>query len=201
VSEEIPDNVSSSFQQLKAVAAELNAVSGELGKTITTLDAALQLLNLGISTWVRITGAINEENGDFWAREIGYAKVGPRWGISLRTREGNARDHDEVIEKWLFSDAPRPLRIEAVDMLPALLEGLIKEATSTVEKIKGQIGYAQQVVAAIGGPPAPPKLQSAPTAREQAAALRAGRPEPPEVSKAHPPIRPLKGNPYPPTRK
>ena len=149
----LPTKVSDSFQQLKAAAAQLNAVSDELGKPISALDAALQRLNLGVVTWVEIAGNFDGNTGDYWAREIGYAKLGSKWGIALRTRSGNAQDpDDEYGESWLFNDAPRALRVEAVDKLPEFLAELVKAANKTADEIKGKIGSAQQVVSAIVPP-------------------------------------------------
>ena len=64
--------------QLSTVAADLNAVSDELGKSIAVIDNALQRLNLGITTWVTIqSGEGDQGMGDYsyWSRDIGYAKV------------------------------------------------------------------------------------------------------------------------------
>ena len=69
-----PERVQASFRQLSAVATGLNTASDELAKTISELDAALQELHLGISAWVTITGAATDEDGDYWSRDIGYAK-------------------------------------------------------------------------------------------------------------------------------
>jgi hypothetical protein len=155
----LPAKVSASFQQLKAAATQLNAISDKLGKSISALDAALQRFNLGVETWVRIS-TYSEDDGNYYFREIGYAKVGPKWGIALRTRQGHAEyPEGEHLEQWLFNDAPRALRVDAVDKLPELLEGLVKTASTTTEKIKDKIDLAQQVVAAIAdsGPTGPRK--------------------------------------------
>ena len=142
---------------LEAAATLLNAVSDELGESIATLDLALKRLNLGISTWVPMAGRDDEGTGWFSWRELGYAKIGSKWGISLRTRSGfYDADDSGSYEEWLFNDAPRALRIEAVDKLPELLEGLTKAASTTTTKIKDKIGRAEQVVAAITPPPPVP---------------------------------------------
>ncbi|HXB56128.1 MAG TPA: hypothetical protein VN461_15215, partial [Vicinamibacteria bacterium] len=167
----LPNKVSTSFQQLKAAAAQLNTISDELAGPVAALDAALKPLNLGISAWVKFAGDFDHDTGDFWTREIGYAKVGAKWGIALRTREGNAADPDQSIERWPFNEAPRAYRVDAVEKLPDLLETLIKEATATAEKVKGKIAYVQQVVAAIGGPPSKPTAHKAPAESPQKAAL------------------------------
>ena len=144
------ERVSSSYRQLSLAASHLNLVSDELGKSIAVLDAALKKLNLGISTWSRLDrweGAF----GNYSSRYIGYAKVNNRWGIALRTVAGNNNQpEDATVEEWLFNDAPRALRIEAVEKLPDLFENLIKEADVAIRKVKAQTLSARQLAAALG---------------------------------------------------
>ena len=142
--------ISSSYKQLTQAATELNAVSDELGKFVTALDAALRRLNLGIATWLRLESR-EDGSGNYTKRDLGYAKVGNKWGIALRTMSGNHNDvEDSNVEEWLFNDAPRALRIEAVEKLPDLFENLIKEADVAIKKVKAQTISARQLAAALG---------------------------------------------------
>src|SRR6266436_10407225 len=86
----LTERVISSFEKLSSAAKNLNNVSDELGRAITAIDYILQRLNLGVPTWVQIHGGTDERGSeDYWSRDVGYAKIGNRWGIALRTREGN----------------------------------------------------------------------------------------------------------------
>src|SRR2546425_10149850 len=117
----IPDKAAEAFRKLEASATKLNTVSDELGESITALDAALKRLNLGVPAWTKFAGDFDGNTGSYWARDLGYAKVGGKWGIALRTRDGDAGDPDsEDVERWLFNDAPRALRLQAIDHVPAL---------------------------------------------------------------------------------
>jgi hypothetical protein len=144
------ERVSSSYRQLSMAASHLNLVSDELGKSIAVLDAALRKLNLGISTWSRLD-RWEDAFGNYSSRYLGYAKVNNRWGIALRTVAGNTNQAEETsVEEWLFNDAPRALRIEAVEKLPDLFDNLIKEADATIKKVKAQTSSARQLAAALG---------------------------------------------------
>jgi len=144
------ERVSSSYRQLSLAASHLNLVSDELGKSIGVLDAALKKLNLGISTWSRLD-RWEDAFGNYSSRYLGYAKVNNRWGIALRTVAGNNNQPEEAtVEEWLFNDAPRALRIEAVEKLPDLFENLIKEADVAIRKVKAQTLSARQLSAALG---------------------------------------------------
>jgi hypothetical protein len=144
------ERIAAFYQQLSVSATELNSVSDELGKSIYALDNALKKLNLGITAWVKISGDHDHGTGDFWGRYLGYAKVGGRWGIAISDSAGNygqmPPDRDE---EWLFNDAPRAFRVEAVAKLPELVEKLIEEAQATTKKIKEQTSHAQELAAAV----------------------------------------------------
>jgi len=117
----------------------------------TRFDAAPKKLNLGVSAWVRITGD-EDANGEFWSRDIGYAKIGDTWGIALGDISGN---HD-VPEagytrhlEWLFNDAPRWMRIEGVGKIADLLESLTNQADTSTQRMKKKTAEAKELAAAI----------------------------------------------------
>lgn len=151
----IPTAVSASFQKLKAAAAQLNTASDQLGKVVSDLDAALKTLNLGVPAWIPVIGEDDPHSGEYWSLELGYDRFGGKWGISLRRSEGNYNHEPEGgSTTWLFADAPRVDRIEAIDKLGVLIEKLTQEASTVVGKVEGKVEYARQVVAAITPPKA-----------------------------------------------
>jgi methyl-accepting chemotaxis protein len=142
------DTIQTTFKQLSAAAAELNAASDELSKPMSVCEAALKKLNLGISAWVELSGA--DSGGYWWDRGLGYAQLKDRWGIALRMREGHVSDEvQDTVEMWPFNDAPRWMRIEAVAKLPDLLEALLKQAEDTTRHIKKKIAMVNELIAAI----------------------------------------------------
>jgi len=148
----IPEAVASFFSELRTVAADLNAVSDELGKSIAEIDAALKSLNLGITVWVRIRGEdvdVERDCYSYWSDDIGYSKVSARWGICLRHVEGDASEDTQSTEAWLFNDAPRTLRLAAIDCIVELLQRLSEEGQATTQKIKEKLADAQEVASAV----------------------------------------------------
>jgi hypothetical protein len=91
----------------------------------------------------------------YWSEDLGYAKSGATWGICLRKLSGDYQraDEDEQIESWLFNDAPRTLRISAIDKIPELLEKLSEEAVKTTNEIRKRLSDAQAVAEAVKGSP------------------------------------------------
>jgi hypothetical protein len=130
------ERVRTSYRQLNSAAKDLNAASDEFKEAVSVLDAALERLNLGVASWVHISGG-EDEDGSWQRREIGYVRIGKKWGIAIRHSWGNLSwpDNDNE-ELWLFSDAPRWMRIEAVARIPDLLDGLTKQAEDTTKKLK-----------------------------------------------------------------
>src|ERR1022692_429135 len=88
------EKVQASYKQLSLAATNLNTASDGLGKAISVWDAALQKLNLGITAWVEVSGNdhCSPDGAHWWSRDIGYAKTNDKWGIALRTAEGDHRD-------------------------------------------------------------------------------------------------------------
>jgi hypothetical protein len=67
-------------------------------------------------------------------------------------RPARAYEHDSescADESWLFNDAPRDLRVDAVEKLPELLERLKKKAESTSKKIAEKTERAKELADAM----------------------------------------------------
>jgi hypothetical protein len=150
IKEPLPLRVEASYRKLSAIASDLNFSSDELGKSISELDSALKKLNLGIPAWVIIRGEDDPEDGSYWGERIGYEKIAGAWGIALETTYGNRSDPDgEKVERWLFNEGPRWLRLSAIEFIPQLLEALSSEADKTAKKIRLKLVEVQQVVSVV----------------------------------------------------
>lgn len=153
------ERVQHSIQQLPAAAASLNSATDQLGKSVAELDAVLKRFSLGVPTWVPFA---SWEHFDYYsAEEIGYAKIGGKWGVAIRTVEGDCQaPDDEKMEQWLFNDAPRLLRVRAVEKIPELLEELLKKAAEMTKTITEKAQEVNALTAAINSvidPPSKPK--------------------------------------------
>ncbi|MFY9744245.1 MAG: hypothetical protein WA252_20310 [Candidatus Sulfotelmatobacter sp.] len=144
----LAERVKLSYLQLSDVASDLNTVSDELGKSVATIDAALKKLNLGVTVWATVTEW--EHELDYQTEQVGYAKVGNKWGIALRIVDGNHNWPDqENVEAWLFGDGPRQLRLKAIEKLPELLKTLSEEAVAATERIKSKLAEVKEVADAV----------------------------------------------------
>ena len=144
---ELRGRVSAAFEKLATCAPELNAVSDELAKPIHAINKALQTLNLGVAAWVTFDEQYCE--GELLCvHSIGYAKVAGRWGIAIRY-EGTDSGGEPETHDWPFGDAPRSLRLQALDHLPALLDELANTASKTAATLKNRIAMTEQVATTI----------------------------------------------------
>jgi hypothetical protein len=142
--------VQSSYRKLADVATELNSVSDTLGQMIADLDAALKRLSLGLTVWVPFRSWLDEESYQHYSEDIGYAKVGGKWGIALRTVEGNMSNPDrDSIEIWLFNDSPRQMRLDSIAYIPTLLEKLSEHAVKTTKEIVEKLEATKDLVNAV----------------------------------------------------
>jgi hypothetical protein len=147
------EGILSSFAELATASESLNRVSDALGKAVSDIDDGLRKLNLGIMAWVVIgTRPSNPpEYTTYRINELGYSKVGGKWGLALCTRSGDDEhpEWDESMEMWLFNDAPRTLRLSAINKLPELLKKLSEEATEVTKQLQAKLTDAQSIAAAV----------------------------------------------------
>ena len=147
----LSERVHELLPSLAATAANLNEASEKLSELIKHIDDALQRLNLGVSAWVTVQGGDDVDDRIYsWSEQLGYGRMGRKWGLTLRRIEGYEDALESIEEeKWFFNDAPRSLRIMAVPKLPELIKKLDQEARKMVEQVSTSINSAAPLVEAI----------------------------------------------------
>jgi prefoldin subunit 5 len=146
------EKVQFQFQALSTVASSLNSASDELTKVVSILDEALKKLNVGLTAWVAFRVRQDDEHGsgNYDLDQIGYCKVNGKWGIALRRIWGNANfDADHAEGPWLFNDAPRDMRLYAVDKIPELIDALNNAASETTMKVQEKTLEIRKLAGAI----------------------------------------------------
>ena len=147
--------VQTNFQALSTIAPSLNTASDELTRVVGTLDEALKRLNLGLTVWVTSTDRGDDQDpARYDIDQLGYCRVDDKWGISLRHIWGHeAFDAHNEEGPWLFTNAPRELRLRSVDKIADLIEALSKEASATTKKIQEKTKEVGELALAIGKVP------------------------------------------------
>jgi hypothetical protein len=148
----LPERVNTSLKQLAESASRLNETSDEFALTIVAIDTALKSLNLGTTAWYEYAKSSDNEGG-YSSRYVGYAKINGKWGLALSTVSGYINYSEDEVDQWSFNEAPRWMRIEAVDHIPDLLDELIKQTeklTTDLQTKKAQASeLAKTIIAAL----------------------------------------------------
>lgn len=144
------EKIQKHFQALSGIASSLNTASDELTKTVGALDEALKKLNIGLSVWVTFHDRSDKDSPELYDYDqIGYCKVNGTWGIAIQNVRGDASVDRHESEGWLFTDAPREMRVQAVDKIPELIEALSKRASETKKKIEEKTKQVKSLADAI----------------------------------------------------
>jgi hypothetical protein len=119
---------------------------------VSDIDEGLKKLNLGVSAWAEVSHTESSpEDSTYEVEEIGYAKVGGKWGIALRIRSGDDRhpEREETVEEWPFNEAARASRLRAFGKIPEVLNKLNQEASKATKELQVKLADAQAVAVAV----------------------------------------------------
>jgi hypothetical protein len=168
-SESQVEKIQKHFQVLSGISSSLNTASDELTQAVGLLDEALKKLNIGLSVWVISRSRGNDDYPEYYdLDQIGYCKVNGSWGIAIQHIWGDeTRDHHNSEGPWLFNDASREMRIQAVDKLPELIEELSRVAIETQKKIQEKTKQVRDLAEAIRGESAKRKVVAKGVSHEQ----------------------------------
>lgn len=116
--------VRASFMRLIDSARALNEQSDLLSAQMEKIDHALRAMNIGLECRVQMSST--HADTQLW---FGYSCHDGKWGLTLW------RDAPNDNGVWLFANAPRWLRIEAVDYIPHLFDALLTTTIDTIAQM------------------------------------------------------------------
>src|SRR5262249_20062354 len=124
--------------------------SDDLTKHVSFIEEVINKLNLGIKAHVVATQSSNFDESETHYVRLAYGKFGRKWGLIIEefTDQQNWPDYVDF-ETWPFHEAPRELRIIAVDKIPDLLEALVKQSTDITSKLVKKVGFAKELAARV----------------------------------------------------
>jgi hypothetical protein len=138
---------------LTNAAERLNRASDTANAIISSVEARLVSANIGIEVWLsdalNSTDTVEPNPGEMsWISQfLGFAKVNGSWCLAVKSTrfvsgffEGNTacpyQQEFLAAAPTPLSQAPRAVRIAALEYLPKLVERLIAEATRYAESIE-----------------------------------------------------------------
>lgn len=147
--------VEASLKQLSSLSKSLNEASDQLSKQVSAIESAINEFKLGIWGWVRTPILTESELSDpdqeghqyllEYCHQLGYGKHKGKWGL-LVSYGWVASDESEIM---FLRDAPRDVRIKAMDRIPDLLDVLAKEMSSVTQEASKKASEAKELAAAL----------------------------------------------------
>jgi len=138
-------SVSALLKQLSSASATLSEASSKLTEQIKEIETALGAFNLGVIAWVEIRRTAEEIDAQHEPvdriERLGYTKQHGKWGLFVSSEI----EEFEHFELWLLRDAPRDLRILAVDAIPRLLEEIVSRAKKLTTEVISKTDKAKSL--------------------------------------------------------
>lgn len=146
----LPD-IQKRFATLADAASTLNEASDRLSAAIASLDDSLQKLNLGISVWFTyLDRARNDGSDRYDCDQIGYVKINGKWGLGIHRVWGDVGlDDFHESGPWAFNDAPREMRLMAVNKIPGLLHCMAENAINMTQVLGQKAKEVHETATAI----------------------------------------------------
>jgi hypothetical protein len=135
------------MRELADLSLRLNSESNSINTTITTLNAKLRSLNIGVEVWLNESllkplpgDPSQEENGPY----LGYCLAEDQWQIAVRGSHFSGMT-GEAAANLPLTKASREIRIAALEQFPWLISRLKEEAQRILRAIQDAKTLAQSL--------------------------------------------------------
>ena len=140
----VSSRAAAALSLLKPIAKSVSDAAAALATPVMGVDAELKRMHIAFEAWVTYKTSSYEHLYTNW--DIGYSRIGGRWGIALRIVRGDHTDPEDTrVENWHFNESPLYLRHRAVDKLPELLEALAKTGENVAHKLASAATRATEI--------------------------------------------------------
>ena len=151
----MPDKLDGTLKQLASISHSLNEASDLLSKRIAEVESALREYKLGVEAWIDLVREEEEQIAGDGKRyivtrvhQVGYGKQNGKWGLLVAEWYDEFFDPSDVRASFL-RDAPRDIRLAAVDKLPDLLKALAEKAGQVSGDAVKKAEQARQIAAGL----------------------------------------------------
>jgi hypothetical protein len=141
------------LKQLSTVSESLNKATSQFNEQINSLEEALASYNLGVSAWADACTINHEDYDDYggvrnvWSEQIavGYEKRSSKWCLAASSFFPDSGEGQD----WILRDAPRQIRMKALEGIPKLLGNLIEEAIKLTQEVSDKTAEARKLANSI----------------------------------------------------
>lgn len=146
-------NVSALLKQLSSASQTLNQASNKLTEQIKEIESSLASHNLGVRAWVELRRTSEEIDPSVQlvhrVDRLGYSKEGGKWALYVDSAIQEVDDY----QCWLLRDAPRELRLLAIDAIPKLLEQMVANAKELTAEVASKADRAKTLAQSLRSKP------------------------------------------------
>jgi hypothetical protein len=144
-------DVGTALHQIEVLSQTLNQSSDLLSQKIVEIESAINQYKLGVWAWLEqplFHQMESDGNGHDMEMtyHLGYGKVRDKWGILMHQR----LDYDpESFEPIFLKDAPRDIRVRAIDHISELIERIAAKAAEVNQQVAQKTKLAEQIAASL----------------------------------------------------
>lgn len=156
--------MTASLSELSKVAEQLNKESAKVNAIISRVNESLATMNIGVEVWLdglnQFPWSDDPRNDttaastEYMAEQLGYGLAEDKWQLAVRLVEVREVERENVTE-YIISNAhasrplikaSRNLRIESLDLLPALTDAIKQRLESMITSIAESAAATMVVV-------------------------------------------------------
>ncbi len=143
----------SDLKALVAASKTLNNLTDSFSEQVENIEQVLNSLNLGLRVSVIVNATVDEDNPS-WSHttRLLFDKEEGEWGLVIDDYDeydGGGDEGTSNYKRWRFNNAPRPLRLQVVGQIPALIKALLKEAEIATKQVSDKLDEVKQLTATL----------------------------------------------------
>ncbi len=150
-------SANAALAKLTSLSQALANASDQLSQHIIEMESALEDLNFGLWAWVKddplqideVSGV--DKDGKHTTihliQQLGYGKHNGKWAFLVASGSEESWDTDAKIS--LLRNAPRDIKLRAMDRIPQLLDSLIEEVTRMMEETQQKAQEAKGIATGL----------------------------------------------------
>lgn len=130
IKEKPSGDLAQALSRARELKTKLAAAADELNRSIAEAEAAIAALQIGVRASVVLEG----DPETLWSRLLVFGKDAKGW--RLLVSEGR----DPIPDSWTeqpLQNASREVRLQAIKMLPALVQAMVTTAEKEIQRLEG----------------------------------------------------------------
>jgi len=143
------DDLSTSIENLRTTASQLNEITDYLNVTVKTVEKILgEELKIGISAYVSVDSETDDTTGATITQFLGYQRVGGNFRIVVLW-ENDFHPDRPAVKPW--SDCARDMKIETAEKLPQLIQEISNKSKDSIRGVLHAAQTAERVMKSLLG--------------------------------------------------